>query len=197
MAIKKVLLKKSVSGSVFDIYPQTDAAIVAYGNTSVKLQLDALVSAMGSSSVADQLAALKKEILGITDGEVLDSALDTIKELAEWIKSDTSGGAQLITDVAALKTTVGDSTSGLVKRVTDLETSVDTATTGLKDRVTALETSYDAAKVTETEARKFVTTEQLGIINAAAAVNVVASMPETVVANDLYAVETADIVAGS
>ena len=44
------------------------------------------------------------------------------------------------TDIAALKTTVGDSTSGLVKKVNDLDTEINGAN-GLEDRVEALEQS--------------------------------------------------------
>ena len=49
-------------------------------------------------------------------------------------------------DVNALKTTVGNSGSGLVKRVTDLETTVGDASAGLVKRVTDLEAVDNATE---------------------------------------------------
>lgn len=70
-----------------------------------------------------ELSNLRNEILGIVDGESLDEALDTIKELQNWIKSDTTGGKYLIDEVASLKSIIGGPSSGLIKKTNDLESS--------------------------------------------------------------------------
>lgn len=44
---------------------------------------------------------------------------DTLKEIADFLKNDTTGAAGMANDIAALKATVGDAESGLVKAVAD------------------------------------------------------------------------------
>ena len=48
-----------------------------------------------------------------------DTDYDTLKEIADFIKNDSTGAAAMANDIAALKTTVGDAESGLVKAVAD------------------------------------------------------------------------------
>lgn len=144
MAVKKVLLKKKIGNDIYDIYAKTSADIVEYtpdggSTTTVAAQLAAITASIGDGSVAEQIQALEDKIMGLSDGETLDQALDTIKELQDWIKNDTTGGAKLISDVSALKTAVGDSTSGLVKQVADLEGTVGDSTSGLVKDVSDLQ----------------------------------------------------------
>lgn len=61
--------------------------------------------------------------------------------LNDRVNTSESAISALDTDVAALKTTVGDENSGLVKTTTDLYGDIHTAGTGLDDRVTDLEQS--------------------------------------------------------
>lgn len=82
-----------------------------------------------------------------------DTDYDTLKEIADWIKSDPTDAAQMANDIESLKTTVGDSTSGLVKDIADINSEIGTnatyasdtdlnpatAGTGVKGRVSALE----------------------------------------------------------
>lgn len=82
-----------------------------------------------------------------------DADYDTLKEIADWIKNDTTGAAKMASDIEGLKTTVGDSTSGLIKDVADINTAIGTdatytnatdvnpatAGTGVKGRVSTLE----------------------------------------------------------
>lgn len=78
---------------------------------------------------ADDITALQNIIGGdntdFATGVSATTIIDFLNELNGVVNTNTS--------------TIGDSSSGLVKRVTDLETSVDTTTTGLKDRMTAVE----------------------------------------------------------
>ena len=48
-----------------------------------------------------------------------DTKYDTLKEIADFIMNDETGAAAMSNDIAALKTTVGDAESGLVKAVAD------------------------------------------------------------------------------
>ncbi len=78
---------------------------------------------------ADDITALQNIIGGdntdFAPGVSATTIIGFLNELQGLVNTNTS--------------TIGDSSSGLVKRVTDLETSVDTTTTGLKDRMTAVE----------------------------------------------------------
>jgi hypothetical protein len=48
-----------------------------------------------------------------------DAKYDTLKEIADFIINDETGAAAMSNDIAALKSTVGDAESGLVKAVAD------------------------------------------------------------------------------
>lgn len=48
-----------------------------------------------------------------------DTKYDTLKEIADFIMNDETGAAAMSNDIAALRTTVGDAESGLVKAVAD------------------------------------------------------------------------------
>lgn len=141
MASKNVLLKKKIGTVIYDVLPQTDAANVKYGDTTVSATLAALATQVGTTSVDERIEAAKKEILGITDGSTIDAAYDTLKEIADWITSDTTGAASIVNRVSALEGTVGDTTKGLVKDVTDLKTTVGGSESGLVKDVADLKTT--------------------------------------------------------
>ena len=69
MSVKNVYLKKKISGVVYDIYPHTDAGLVAYDNTTVAAKLDALTTAIGNVSTTEavqgMLDDLRDEIVGV------------------------------------------------------------------------------------------------------------------------------------
>ena len=75
----------------------------------------------------------------LTTKDYVDSGLNYLYQRYEPVK----------TDVSSLKTTVGDSTTGLVKDVNDLKSQVSATTTGLLDRVTTLENNSSAGAVTQ------------------------------------------------
>ena len=76
-----------------------------------------------ADSTADAAAA--KAVAAVVAGA--DSDFDTLKEVADWIKSDTTGAAALQTDVAGLKTKVStlESTSHTHANKAELDKIVD------------------------------------------------------------------------
>ena len=154
MSVKNVYLKKKIEGTIYDIYPHTDAGIVTFtraaigneGEGDITTTVDAELAAL-RTLVADTEA----RILGLTDEHANDTIIatyDTIREIASYLS--TNGDA--IATINSLNNTVGDASAGLVKRVTDLETTVGSASSGLvKDvadnasDISALETTVGDA----------------------------------------------------
>ena len=154
MSVKNVYLKKKIEGTIYDIYPHTDAGIVTFtraaigneGEGDITTTVDAELAAL-RTLVADTEA----RILGLTDEHANDTIIDTydtIREIASYLS--TNGDA--IATINSLNNTVGDASAGLVKRVTDLETTVGSASSGLvkgvadnASNITALETTVGDA----------------------------------------------------
>ena len=154
MSVKNVYLKKKIEGTIYDIYPHTDAGIVTFtraaigneGEGDITTTVDAELAAL-RTLVADTEA----RILGLTDEHANDTIIDTydtIREIASYLS--TNGDA--IATINSLNNTVGDASSGLVKRVTDLETIVGSDSKGLvKDvdnntsRISTLEATVGGA----------------------------------------------------
>ena len=154
MSVKNVYLKKKIEGTIYDIYPHTDAGIVTFtraaigneGEGDITTTVDAELAAL-RTLVADTEA----RILGLTDEHANDTIIatyDTIREIASYLS--TNGDA--IAAINSLSNAINNSSTGLVKRVTDLETTVGGASSGLvKDvadnasDISALETTVGDA----------------------------------------------------
>lgn len=131
MSVKKVLLKKKVSSTVYDIYAQTSSDIVVFTpagedpvDSDVQTELRNLIALVGSTSVASQIST--------AIAAVVDSApetFDTLKEIADWITDDSTGAAKMASDISALQTLVGAWTDG------------QTAATGICARIEAIESA--------------------------------------------------------
>ena len=152
MSVKNVYLKKKIEGTIYDIYPHTDAGVVEFtppavngGNSFTTTVYEELVA------LRTLIADTEARILGLTDEHANDTIIatyDTIREIASYLS--TNGDA--IATINSLNNTVGDASSGLVKRVNDLETTVGSASSGLvKDvadnasDISALETTVGDA----------------------------------------------------
>lgn len=94
--------------------------------TALKTQVTTLVGDDADKS-AREIAT--EVVATVVDGA--PEAFDTLKEISEWILEHPaiSDITQMQTDVAKLKETVGDATSGLVKQTNDLVTTVTGLTT--------------------------------------------------------------------
>lgn len=141
MSVKKVLMSKKIANVLYDIYPKTAADVVEYmdGSSATTVQaalaeVKSTVAGMYTNAQIDAaVQAVDARLTALIGGDVsLDEAFDTIKEISDYLSSgDGAAVAGLITDVANLKTTVGDASSGLVKDVADLQTTVGDSTSGL------------------------------------------------------------------
>lgn len=58
--------------------------------------------------------------------EVGDAAIDTLKEIQDYIENDGAAATEMTRKISALETTVGDAESGLVKGVTDNTAAIAT-----------------------------------------------------------------------
>lgn len=147
MAIKKVLLSKKVNNVIYDIFPKTSAEIVVYGESTVAATLAQFATDLsnvytkGETDTAIQESAtnLYNQIMGITaeDGATVTEAYDTLKEVAAWIDEHGDIAAGFTTDIAALKTAVGDENSGLVKAMADAQAAIESN----DDDIAALQTA--------------------------------------------------------
>ena len=159
MAIKKVLLSKKINNVIYDVFPKTDAGIVVYGETTVAATLAQFAEDLANVyTQTDADAAIKascdelyNKIMGITgeEGETIAEAYDTLKEVAKWIDEHGDVAAAFTTDIAALKTAVGDENSGLVKAMADAQAAIesnDDDIAELQEAVTALETAVGDAE---------------------------------------------------
>lgn len=133
MAIKKGIFQKKIAGVIYDIYMKTDASQVIYGDAStVAEELASIISTIetlqASSGITGEEADAKisaateelyNRIMGITDAETVNEAYDTLKEVADYLANHGDVVNGITTDITALKATVGDEESGLVKQVAD------------------------------------------------------------------------------
>ena len=160
MSVKNVYLKKKIEGVIYDIYPHTEASLVSYTRnegeevaevTTVESELSRIAGLfadyMTSTQVETRVTQLYNQIMGLTgeEGETINAAYDTLKEVADYLAAHGSVVSGFTSDISALQTTVGDASSGLVKDVADLETTVGDASSGLVKDVADLETTVGDA----------------------------------------------------
>lgn len=69
----------------------------------VKTIEDDYLKAADKTELTNAIATAKQEAIATVLGEGVDEDFDTLKEVADWILSDTTGAAALQTDVAAIK----------------------------------------------------------------------------------------------
>lgn len=70
---------------------------------SVKAISDDYLKSADKTELVEAIAAAKEEAVATVLGGAVDEDFDTLKEVAEWILSDTTGAAAMQTDVATLK----------------------------------------------------------------------------------------------
>lgn len=69
----------------------------------VKAIEDDYLKAADKTELTNAIATAKQEAIATVLGQGVDEDFDTLKEVADWILSDTTGAAALQTDVAAIK----------------------------------------------------------------------------------------------
>jgi len=93
----------------------------AYTDKQVKTATDAIEKLNGGAEVEGSVRNLAAAAVAtVVDGA--EEAYNTLKKVSTWIASDETKSADIVSDISSLKTSVGDSKAGLVKKVADLET---------------------------------------------------------------------------
>lgn len=162
MSVKKVLLKKKVSNTVYDIYTKTSSDIVVFTpagenptDTTVQAAIRALQGLVGDTAVATQISTAIDAVL-----DNAPEAFDTLKEIADWIADDSTGAAKIAADVAALQTLVGawsvagDSpvaATGICARIETIESNISSLGGDKAAVVVIDEASYSDANANATD----------------------------------------------
>jgi prophage DNA circulation protein len=109
MSVKKVLLKKKVSSTVFDIYTKTSSDIVVFTpagadpiDTTVEAAIRALQGLVGTTSVASQISSAIADLV-----DSAPATFDTLKEIADWIAGAGEGAYNAVAKITALETLTG------------------------------------------------------------------------------------------
>lgn len=130
--------------------------------TEVANLLNAIIGSDKAAALADQKtvrAISAEEVAKIVAGA--DTKYDTLKEIADWILSDTTGAAKMASDILTLQGYVGvpgDSATGLFKAIADETTRAMAAEKAAEDH-------SDANLVT---AKSYADTKKSEAISAAA-----------------------------
>lgn len=98
---------------------------------SVKAISDDYLKAADKTELTNAIATAKQEAIATVLGEGVDADFDTLKEVADWILSDTTGAAALQTDVATLKTEM-DAAEG---KIATLEGEMDAVEAAVATKV--------------------------------------------------------------
>lgn len=114
-----------------------------HGTYALKTEVEAL-EARAAQDAQDKADAAENaavdRVLGYLAEEEVNTAYDTLKEIAEYIESDTTGAAQMATDISGLKDLVGTET--VSKQIDDAIKAQDLSKYVDGDELTAALTPY-------------------------------------------------------
>lgn len=150
-AVKNVFLKKKIEGVVYDLYPHTDAGVVSYESGSVADKLASLTTGLSNVITSDTVdakikaesTALYNKIMGLTgaEGDTINEAYDTLKEVATYLEAHGSVVAGFTSDINGLKEAIGDNNSGILSRIISLENKVGNESSGIIKDVADIKTT--------------------------------------------------------
>ena len=137
-------------------YPWNEDSDIPYEGTTVTNQIDTLATKLGISQEPGTFDPLYPRFQTVEDEvngtgspasgglmQRMSQAETDIQSIEEEIGSSGGGSGSLTARINALETTVGDSTSGLVKDVADINTEIgdDTTAGSIKGRIKVVEDS--------------------------------------------------------
>lgn len=137
-------------------YPWESDSDIPYEGTTVTHQIDTLATKLGMSQEPGTFDPLYPRFQTVEDEvngtgspaagglmQRMSQAETDIQSIEEEIGSSGGGSGSLTARINALETTVGDSTSGLVKDVADIDTEIgdDTTSGSIKGRIKVVEDS--------------------------------------------------------
>ena len=145
-----------------------------FGNSTIKAYVDNAIAALDSGALANRVAANEAAITKIND-ETIPNAITTAgtkadSKISAFKTSTVDPLAARVTeaegDIDDLETTVGNASSGLVKKVADLETTTGSHTTKIGNLEAAVNTLNSPASTTGS-VRQIAADEINTLINAA------------------------------
>lgn len=137
-------------------YPWNEDSDIPYEGTTITNQIDTLATKLGISQEPGTFDPLYPRFQTVEDEvngtgspasgglmQRMSQAETNIQSIEEEIGSSGGGSGSLTARINALETTVGDSTSGLVKDVADIDTEIgdDTTAGSIKGRIKIVEDS--------------------------------------------------------
>lgn len=83
------------------------------------------LKAVDKTELAQSIADVKSDVdTFLAAADIGGEAIDTLKEIQDYISSDGTAAAEMTSKISALETTVGDASSGLVKGVADNKAAI-------------------------------------------------------------------------
>lgn len=95
----------SVKAALNTHISENEASFKAVNDSIAEITKDYL-KATDKTELTEAIATAKQEAIETVLGDVTDEKLDTLKEVADWIQSDTTDSAKLITRVSGLESKV-------------------------------------------------------------------------------------------
>ena len=153
-------LKKTHQTDVTELKSVIYDIIGGSEETSLKELADAIAKLNGDDNVDGSVKKqVKDAINAVVDGA--PETFDTLKEIADWIGSDESGTAELISEVAANKQAIADNKAALDKDIKDLAdhvasageayTAVDNRLNNIEDQLTGSDNVFDKIEALTTK----------------------------------------------
>ena len=140
-------LKKTHQTDVTELKSVIYDIIGGSEETSLKELAEAIAKLNGDDNVDGSVKKqVKDAINAVVDGA--PETFDTLKEIADWIGSDESGTAELISEVAANTQAIVDNKAALDKDIKDLEAhvvSAGEAYTNVDNRLKNIKVFFDNA----------------------------------------------------
>lgn len=118
------------------------------------------LKAADKTELANSIADVKSDVdTFLAAADIGGEAIDTLKEIQDYINSDGTAAATMTSKIEALETTVGNADSGLIKSVADNASAISAEEARAKaaektnaDAISALETSVSGTYETKADA---------------------------------------------
>lgn len=174
MEIKRGALTKKINNVINIIYPKSHSDMIVHEDSTVEAALqsiaDDLQTLAGQTSTIDSRIStactnLYNQIMGYTDSEAINTAFDTLKEIAEYLdaNSDASFTSSVVNNInslnarsTAIENTLGSddianysNAKGIVDRVTDSELEITNIKSNANNLLEDIQENSSAIKLLE------------------------------------------------
>ena len=175
MAIKNALLRKKIDNIMYDLQIQTTGDIVELSdgttlNAKIAQILSAFTNIVSEKAIDNKISTstqtLYEKVTGFGPDTQINEAYDTIKEVAEWLTTETPTSSQDIVDDIKELTTAIETLEQQATKVTKSETNGNIVVDGEEVVVHTHPETHSAAMIEETEDKLFVSPEEKAAWNA-------------------------------